>query len=57
MQFDDDYTRFDYMFDDKDEFTHVAIKNMDGIVDAMLKYYKSIDALSIAMAQGGDFIG
>jgi hypothetical protein len=60
IQLDDDYTSFDFRLD-----TNSAqicglvkpIKNLDIIFDILLNYYKSINALSIAFAQGGDFIG
>jgi len=61
IQLDDDYTNFDYRFNDRLEYQmdikYERIKNLDGIFDAMLDFYKSVPAVTIAMAQGGDFIG
>lgn len=58
MQLDDDYTDFRYRFNDKNEFASCKyINNLDKIIDLMLEYYISINSLSIAMAQCGDFIG
>lgn len=58
MQLDDDYTGFQYRIDGEFYATiEKPIKNLDAIFGAMLYYYKSIPALSIAMAQSGDFIG
>lgn len=59
IQLDDDYTSFCYRFDHRLRYKKnaPAIKNLDGVFDCMLDYYKSIPAKSIAMAQGGDFIG
>lgn len=54
---DDDYTAFNYKFDPEGVFGEWNIKNLDGVFDALLDYYKSIPALTIAMAQNGDFIG
>lgn len=59
---DDDYTSFNfrYGFNKNKKFVYVQgikIKNLDNILTYMLEYYKSVPALSIAMAQGGDFIG
>lgn len=57
---DDDYTAFDFRIDtDSDENCGVIkpIKNINLIFDMLLNYYKNIPALSIAFAQGGDFIG
>ena len=59
----DDYTKFDNRFD-KDLKYYVGkeqgsgiVRNLDRVFETVLKYYKSINALSIAFAQGGDFIG
>ena len=57
IQLDDDYTEFQYRFDDNLNYKYKQIKNLDRIFDIMLEYYKSIPAKSIALAQGGDFIG
>ena len=59
----DDYTKFDNRFD-KDLKYYISegqgsgiVRNLDRVFEIVLKYYKSINALSIAFAQGGDFIG
>lgn len=53
---DDDYTTFDYrLFIDKAIVK--PVKNLDLLFELLIEYYKSIDAVSICMAQGGDFIG
>lgn len=58
IQLDDDYTRFGIRWGSDLQFRHSKIKTtMDECLTAMLEYFISIDALSIAMAQGGDFIG
>jgi hypothetical protein len=57
IQLDDDYTAFNYKFNHKKEYGDWVVKNLDAVFGLMLDYYKSIPALSIAMAQGGDFIG
>jgi len=54
---DDDYTDFEYRFDNNLWYNGKKIKNLDKIFDLVLDYYKTIPALSIAFAQGGDFIG
>jgi len=56
LQLDDDYTNFQF------RLYHISpipyrIKNIDIIFDLFLDYYKSIPAKSIALAQGGDYIG
>jgi hypothetical protein len=57
LQLDDDYTNFVYKFDENMAYKESRIFNLDSVFECMLKYYKSIDAITIAMAQNGDFIG
>lgn len=57
IQLDDDYTSFRYRFVDDKYTTKGTVKNLDFYFDSMLDFYKSINAHSIAFAQGGDFIG
>lgn len=58
MQLDDDYNDFRYKINAEGEpINRKAILNLDKILKSMLDYYKKIPARSIAMAQGGDFIG
>ena len=59
IQLDDDYTTFRFAANDKGEYItqNTSITNLDAIFTAMLNFYKSTDIHSIAMAQGGDFIG
>lgn len=58
IQLDDDYTDFRYKKDCQYESINKAdIKRLDKIFNMLLEYYKSIPALSIAIAQGGDFLG
>jgi hypothetical protein len=58
MELDDDYTHFAYQMDNNYEakFTMVR-KSLDKLIGFMLEYYKSIPAKSIAMSQGGDWVG
>jgi hypothetical protein len=56
LQVDDDYTAFDYrLYIDKAVVKPVI--NLDSLFNYILKYYKTLDVMSICMAQGGDFIG
>lgn len=58
IQLDDDYTDFRYKFDGNYNYLDKVIKgSLDNIFESLLKFYKSIPAKSIAIAQGGDFIG
>jgi hypothetical protein len=56
IQLDDDYSSFRYRFIDK-YITSGKTKNLDVFFDIYLNFYKSTNFLSIAFAQGGDFIG
>ena len=59
VQFDDDYTDFSYRFDNKLSYNKGRgyIKNVDDIFKAVLDYYKTIPAKTIALSQNGDWIG
>lgn len=52
-----DYVKFQYRFGPTLDYLYKGMRNLDVILDIMLEYYKTIPAKSIAMAQGGDFIG
>lgn len=59
VQLDDDYTSFEHRFasEDGSKLKCTSVKNLDRIFSFYLDYYKSAPFLSIALAQGGDFIG
>ena len=58
MQLDDDYVAFDFRSDDSGQYVAKPLKRtFDSLVVSMLKFYKSTPVVSIAMAQGGDFMG
>lgn len=57
IQLDDDYKEFAYKYDSSGQYIEKPIVNLDGILSAILRYFQSIHALSISMAQCGDFIG
>lgn len=58
MQFDDDYWRFDYMFDEELRPTHrLVTQTMDGIFNAMIDFMETTPTMSLCMAQNADFIG
>lgn len=58
IQLDDDYTAFAHRRDENQEpITGRSIRDLDAIFDAFLDYYRAIPALSIAMAQTGDWVG
>jgi hypothetical protein len=57
VQLDDDYTSYQYRFDQNCVYHPKTLKNLDTIFRALLKFFITSKAHSIAMAQGGDFIG
>lgn len=54
MELDDDYTSFQYR---KIFKKHITLTDINPALDALLEYYINSPFHSIAMAQGGDFIG
>lgn len=57
IQLDDDYTSFQYRFNSLLQYQPKVLKNLDTVFDALVKFYIKSGATSLAMAQGGDFIG
>lgn len=55
LQLDDDYYEFDYKFLGVKGMK--MPKNINRVFDLVIDFYKSIDCLSIAFSQTGDFIG
>ena len=57
LMLDDDYTEFHYRFDRMGNYKGVRIKSLDRVFEALLKFHKATPAVTVCMAQGGDFIG
>lgn len=59
LELDDDYTQFRYTFDNERNYItrNIEIKSLDGVIEAMLDFFIESGAKTIAMSQGGDFIG
>jgi len=58
LQLDDDYTDFQYYYDSKGNYKYrPARKTLSKMFALVLEYFLSIPATTIALAQGGDFIG
>jgi hypothetical protein len=58
MQLDDDYSAFEYRVYNTSKCKPKKIrKNINYLLELILKFYKKTNAKSIAIAQGGDFIG
>ena len=55
---DDDYTKFEFRANRRLEAEYFCItKTMDAVICAMLDFYIASPCLSIALSQGGDWIG
>jgi len=55
---DDDYYEFRYAFGPDFRYSNKSCWSLDAVIGSTLKFYKSVpNLLSIAFAQGGDFIG
>lgn len=57
IQLDDDYHEFQFRVGPNFEADYSPIRSLDLILAEMLRYYRTIPAASIAMSQGGDFLG
>lgn len=58
VQLDDDYTAYRFRCTEEGEFaTGFTVKDMDSVFSKLMDFYLSSGALSIAMAQTGDYIG
>lgn len=58
IQFDDDYTRFEFRYEKHNKLKHdIRINNLDKVLNFMIDFLDKTNALSICMAQGGDYIG
>ena len=57
VEFDDDYTVFLYRYNHEFRYVPKAAKNLDAVFSAVLDFYKTSGVTSVALAQGGDFIG
>jgi hypothetical protein len=57
MELDDDYTTFCFRFNRKGEFKSRKVQNLDALIMKMLDFYVKSNALVLALAQGGDYIG
>ena len=57
IELDDDYMEFSYTYDAGGELKQRNIRSLDKVFDALIEFKKRTGALSVAMAQRGDFIG
>ena len=57
VQMDDDYTGFRYRFNQELIYKDKAIKDLNSVFEAVINFYCTTPAASVAMGQGGDFLG
>lgn len=58
MQLDDDYKGFEYRFSSCGDKGYIAmLKTFDAMVESLINFYEATPCLSVAVAQGGDYIG
>ena len=57
LELDDDYVRFEYRWAEGQKLMTQRVEDLDAIIDEMLDFLDTTGALTVAFAQGGDFIG
>lgn len=57
LELDDDYTQFMYRYPEGDKLGYSPVYDLDGLFSAMIDFLDASGALTVALAQGGDFIG
>ena len=57
LELDDDYTGFGIRYADGDVLKRTKIKNADRLFDSMINFLEKTNSLTVAFAQGGDYIG
>ena len=57
IELDDDYDTFSFTYGRNSTVKQRAIKQLDGIFEAMVRFYESTSIMTVAMAQRGDFVG
>lgn len=57
VEADDDYTGFSYRFEEGDKLRGFPQNHLDDVFEAMFQFLDDSNALAVAPAQGGDYIG
>lgn len=57
IELDDDYLEFSYTYDSDGELMQRGIRSLDKVFDSLIDFKNNVGALTVAMAQRGDFIG
>lgn len=54
---DDDYTMFEHRYIEGNKLKTYKFKNLDKVFNAFIEFLNATNAITVCMAQGGDFIG
>ena len=57
LELDDDYTSFEYRWIEGEKLKVRKIKQLDRLFEAMIAFLAQSNAVTVALAQGGDYIG
>lgn len=57
LELDDDYTAFDMRFPRDGKLSAKPCRDLDRLFTAMVEFLEDSDALTVALSQGGDYIG
>lgn len=57
IELDDDYMEFSYTYNRDREMKQRSIYNLDRVFDALVDFKNSTGAITVALAQRGDFVG
>lgn len=57
LELDDDYTSFQFRFDNKLNYNYTKLTNLDGIFKSFINFLEKTNFITICWSQGGDFIG
>jgi hypothetical protein len=57
LELDDDYTSFEYRYIQGEKLMVRKCKQLDRLFETMLRFLDDTNALTVALSQGGDFIG
>jgi hypothetical protein len=57
MELDDDYVKFDWRFNKELTYCAHVCRTFDGVLEPLVRFFKNTNISTIAIAQGGDFIG
>lgn len=57
IELDDDYKSFEHRYIEQGKLRGRAVERLDNLIESMIEFMDASGALTVAFAQGGDFIG